>query len=173
MTNVADKGDAKWRVAAELWRRREISRKELAAQVGVSETTLRRRAKRMGWDKAAASSQTSDTAARVDAARQLYESLTDALSSALDALRAQPDAVDPKLARERAETIRAHGKALFALIEGLTKLERPRSQAVMASGSHNVRTAHAASEPPDFLDLAAARVEIARRLDRLARSQNG
>ncbi|MEM7546693.1 MAG: hypothetical protein AAF367_14255 [Pseudomonadota bacterium] len=91
-----------------------------------------------------------ETASRiVDEAQRLYHDLARELNQALTKLR---NGIDDPEAKSRAETIRAHRKALQTILDIQAKFV---TQAEEGSSGYE-------------LDLEAARREINRRLDRLA-----
>lgn len=156
-----------WKRIARRWRNRSAPRAVLAQEAGVSVSALRRRARREGWGdgsnakaKAQAQAKSKEALGRdcvpetVEAARALYSSLAQALRMALDHLRAAPGDPDLPKARDRAGLIKAHTRALFAVLDSDRKLGRAITPAGSGGGTG--------------LDLAAARQEIAGRLARLA-----
>ncbi len=96
--------------------------------------------------------------ALLKAAKTLHRSLAVALRRSLAALRSAPAAEDVKKAADRAALIAAHGKSLHALLDLETRLDKDRR-----AGPKTDRATGCGA-----LDLDAARLEVARRLDRLA-----
>ena len=163
-----------WHEIAALWRARALTRVEIARRAGVSQNTLRRRAKAEGWDQPPPDpSSAAPEQDPIAAARELLAALTEALRQALADLRAAhhsrrlasgADAssqADPGLA-DLSALVKSHARALFAVIDYDAKLAKRRNPNGAAPGDPD----RAPGAP--VLDLAAAREELRRRLARLA-----
>ena len=131
------------------WLRGGDSAAAIAREGGVSPATLRRRAAAEGWGKPG------DGADRVGRAMRLYAELGDALGAAIATLKDSPESDEPSQAKARAELVRAHRRALAAVIEA--------EAAAPDKESHDKDAARGGG-----LDLAAARRDVMGRLARLA-----
>lgn len=129
-----------------------------ARKHGINPTTISRRIRREGWQRDAAKDDPLSSAAH------LYRELSEALRSGLTRLAQQSDCDEehPGSAQERAQLIRAHRRALVALVEA------ERSIARLTEGRPSRR---GRAPPRTTLDLDAARREVLSRLDRLAALQ--
>ena len=96
---------------------------QIASDHGIHHDAIRKRAKRDKWQARGKNRGDPTLASRI-----LYDDLTDALRAGLDRLRERPETETHEQARERGLTIRAHHKALGALVDGLRKLPEGRTQ---------------------------------------------
>lgn len=126
----------------------------IARKHGVHVSTIRRRAIAENWTK-----QSVEDDPHASSAAHLYQELSTALRMGLARLDpSMSDAETLVTAQERAQLIRAHRRALIALVEAERGIARLSAQ---SSG-------HSKSPRGVSLDLDAARAEVLSRLDRLA-----
>lgn len=125
----------------------------IAARHGLAAATVSQRARREGWPPRG--SAVDDPVA---IARRLYADITMELRASLRDLQTSDPVETPAAAAQRALLIRAHRRALIALLDTRKSLSGPASPAPSAAAAR--------TSPVPVLDLDAARAEI---LDRLAR----
>lgn len=179
-----------WADIAQRWRRGVESRAVLAEAAGVTAQTLARRARREGWGAYRSEPPLDDAVerrdvvepleaaqpARLKAARALYATLSEQLVETIRTLKRadRTDAIDEETTKTTmrcADLVKAHAKALFAVLECEDKLDQLDAK----NRSVRARTTGAAAggAGPSVLDLAAARAELHRRLARLLATETG
>jgi hypothetical protein len=139
--------EAKWHRIRDDWLSSLDMPKVIAARHGIHHRTLLERAAKKNWPQRGSMADDPATVARL-----LYIDLTAELRDSLRSLR-DPASEAPASATQRAPLIRAHRRALIALLDA----RKP------ATGGA------APANPTDFpaLDLAAAREDILARLARM------
>lgn len=142
--------EAVWRRVRDDWTACVDPVATIAARHAITAATLSQRARREGWPPRG--SAVDDPVA---IARRLYADITMELRASLRDLQTSGPAETPAAAAQRAPLIRAHRRALIALLDARKSLSGPAAPAPSAA---------AGASPA--LDLDAARAEI---LDRLAR----
>jgi len=143
--------DAVWMRVREDWASCFDTVAVIAARHGIGVAALSRRARKDAWPPRGSSADDP-----VVIARRLYADITAELRASLRGLQ-DPDAVEvPATASHRAPLIRAHRRALIALLDA----RKP------VPGSPAPRPSSSQASPVPALDLDAARADI---LDRLAR----
>ncbi len=129
----------------------------IAARHGMAAATLSRRARAEGWPQRGANRS-------AEIAHQLYADITDELRLSLKALRAHRTDEAPAAAAQRSALIRAHRRALFALLDA----RKPLPDETRKTSKAGATAEEGDAVPP--LDLAAARHDILDRLSRLDRA---
>jgi len=140
-----------WRRAREDWISCLDPVATIAARHDIGTTALSRRAKRDAWPPRGS---VADDPAVI--ARRLYADITVELRASLHALQNPDGSAQPATAAQRGTLIRAHRRALIALLDARKPLNAKVSPSPASTQSPEVPA----------LDLAAARADI---LDRLAR----
>jgi len=147
--------DATWQRVREDWMCSRDSVAAIATRHGMSDTTLSRHARTDKWPPRGSGA--NDPAYL---ARRLYAEITVELSASLRALQADGINEPPATAAQRGPLIRAHRRALIAVLDA----GKPPAASRTRAPSPSTPTSGA-----DFpaLDLEAARKDILARLERL------